>query len=251
MMDGTYFKDVYLKRINLDGENIQERTRTRKEKEFDNLFLKRTRYRALMYEVNEEPVAIECSVEPNKWNQDKIISNVLVPTKVQCFKTGDIFKTFQKVKDAEYDKTWIVTFVSDDITHGYQKYEVTELDSLLNLTDEYGNTLHVIPMKVVSETSVFVNDKRSSYGSVTYREPLDHRKFITQNFDFLEKGLYFDYEGRGWEISGKDDLSIKNVAFVSFEERLITPPEPITSEDILVGEDDNFFLNHDKKKEVS
>jgi hypothetical protein len=60
--------------------------------------------------------------------------------------------------------------------------------------------------------------------------------------------LYFDYEGRGWEISGKDDLSIKNVAFVSFEERLITPPEPITSEDILVGEDDNFFLNHDKKK---
>lgn len=248
MMDGTYFKDVYLKRINLDGENIQERTRTRKEKEFDNLFLKRTRYRALMYEVNEEPVAIECSVEPNKWNQDKIISNVLVPTKVQCFKTGDIFKTFQKVKDAEYDKTWIVTFVSDDITHGYQKYEVTELDSLLNLTDEYGNTLRVIPMKVVSETSVFVNDKRSSYGSVTYREPLDHRKFITQNFDFLEKGLYFDYEGRGWEISGKDDLSIKNVAFVSFEERLITPPEPITSEDILVGEDDNFFLNHDKKK---
>jgi hypothetical protein len=68
MMDGTYFKDVYLKRINLDGENIQERTRTRKEKEFDNLFLKRTRYRALMYEVNEEPVEIECSVEPNKWN---------------------------------------------------------------------------------------------------------------------------------------------------------------------------------------
>ena len=49
-------------------------------------------------------------------------------------------------------------------------------------------------------------------------------------------------------ISGKDDLSIKNVAFISFEERLITPPEPKTSEDILVGEDENFFLNHDKKK---
>jgi hypothetical protein len=44
---------------------------------------------------------------------------VLVPTVAQKLKTGDIFKTFQKVKDAEYDKYWIVTFVSDDITHGY------------------------------------------------------------------------------------------------------------------------------------
>lgn len=244
----SYFDEVYLKRINKDGNNIQERVRTRKEKEFDQIFVKKSKYRATLYEINQEPVEIECAVEPNKWNQDKVISNVLVSTVAQKLKTGDIFKTFQKVKDAEYDKYWIVTFVSDDITHGYQKYEVTELDSILNLTDEYGNTLHTIPIKVVSETSVFVNDKRSSYGSVTYREPLNHRKIMTQNFDFLEKGLYFDYEGRGWEISGKDDLSIKNVAFVSFEERLITPPEPITSEDILVGEDDNFFLNHDKKK---
>lgn len=244
----SYFDEVYLKRINKDGNDIQERVRTRKEKEFDQIFVKKSKYRATLYEINQEPVEIECAVEPNKWNQDKVISNVLVPTVAQKLKTGDIFKTFQKVKDAEYDKYWIVTFVSDDITHGYQKYEVTELDSILNLTDEYGNTLHTIPIKVVSETSVFVNDKRSSYGSVTYREPLNHRKIMTQNFDFLEKGLYFDYEGRGWEISGKDDLSIKNVAFVSFEERLITPPQPITSEDILVGEDDNFFLNHDKKK---
>lgn len=244
----SYFDEVYLKRINKDGNNIQERVRTRKEKEFDQIFVKKSKYRATLYEINQEPVEIECAVEPNKWNQDKVISNVLVPTVAQKLKTGDIFKTFQKVKDVEYDKYWIVTFVNDDVTHGYQKYEVTELDSILNLTDEYGNTLHTIPIKVVSETSVFVNDKRSSYGSVTYREPLNHRKIMTQNFDFLEKGLYFDYEGRGWEISGKDDLSIKNVAFVSFEERLITPPEPITSEDILVGEDDNFFLNHDKKK---
>lgn len=244
----SYFDEVYLKRINKDGKTIQERVRTRKEKEFNQLFLRDTKYQASLYELNEEPVEILCSVQPNKWDQDKVISNVLVPLQVPTMKTGDIFRTFQKVKDIEYDKCWIITFVSDDVTHGYQKYEVTELDSFINITNEYGDTLHVIPIKVVSETSVFVNDKRSSYGSVTYREPLDHRKILTQNFDFLTKGLYFDYEGRGWEISGKDDLSIKNVAFISFEERLITPPEPKTSEDILVGEDDNFFLNHDKKK---
>ena len=34
----SYFTEVYLKRMNIDGHNQQERTKTRKEKEFDKLF---------------------------------------------------------------------------------------------------------------------------------------------------------------------------------------------------------------------
>lgn len=33
-----YFKEVYLKRMNIDGHTRQERVLTRKEKEFDKLF---------------------------------------------------------------------------------------------------------------------------------------------------------------------------------------------------------------------
>jgi hypothetical protein len=55
--------------------------------------------------------------------------------------------------------------------------------------------------------------------------------------------LYFDYNGRGWEIVGKDNLSIDGVALVSIAEYLVSPPEPKTSQDLPVGEDDNFFLN--------
>jgi len=68
------------------------------------------------------------------------------------------------------------------------------------------------------------------------------RKFVTKNFDFLKKELYFEYEDRGWEIAGIDNLSINGVAYVSITEKLKREPEPITSKDILVGEDDNFFL---------
>lgn len=32
---GSYFEEVYLKRMNLDGTTQQERVKTRKEKEFD------------------------------------------------------------------------------------------------------------------------------------------------------------------------------------------------------------------------
>lgn len=34
-----YFNDVYLKRMNRDGNNIQERVRTAKEREFEKLFI--------------------------------------------------------------------------------------------------------------------------------------------------------------------------------------------------------------------
>lgn len=239
----SYFEEVYLKRMNKEGSTIQERVKTRKENEFDRLFLQKTKYQAAVYQLNDDPVEILSSLQPNKWNQDKIVSNLLVSTHCQKFKAGDIVKTFQKVKEVELDKTWLVMFVSEDITHGYQKYEVIELDEVINYCTEYGDTICTIPVKFVSETSVYVQDKFNSYGAVSYREPLAHRKFITRDYDFLKKELYFDYKGRGWEIDGIDNISIEGVAYVSVKEMLKREPEPRTSEDIIVGDNDNFWLN--------
>ena len=40
----SYFEDVYLKRMNLHGNTQQERVQYRKEKEFNDLFLRKTQY---------------------------------------------------------------------------------------------------------------------------------------------------------------------------------------------------------------
>ena len=64
----SYFDEVYLKRMNKDGETRQERVKTRKEKEFNMLFLKKTEYQANIYQINEEESNIICSLQPNKCN---------------------------------------------------------------------------------------------------------------------------------------------------------------------------------------
>ena len=88
----SYFTEVYLKRMNIDGHNQQERTKTRKEKEFDKLFLKKTMYQSQIYQINEEPVQLIGSLQPNKWNESELISNLLISTKTKKLNTGDILK---------------------------------------------------------------------------------------------------------------------------------------------------------------
>ena len=89
---GTYFEDVYLKRINIDGKNQQERVKTRKEKEFNLLFLKKTEYQCLVCKVNGEVRGEIGSLQPNKWNESSLLSNLLLRTDSKPLKTGDILE---------------------------------------------------------------------------------------------------------------------------------------------------------------
>ena len=241
---GNYFEDVYLKRMNKDGQTQQERVKTRKEKEFDLLFLQKTEYQAYLYQVNDEDCAEICSLQPNKWNEDNLISNLLISTRGRALKTGDILKIRQKIKDKEQDKIWLVLFVEENLTKGYQLFKVICLDSEVNFTDEYGITEFNFPVKFVNASTKFVQDIFiHSASQLGYREPNGNRFFITKDFDFIKKAKYFEYKERGWEVYGIDNISIDGVAYITISEKLKQEAEPLASKQIPVGEDVNFFLN--------
>lgn len=239
----SYFDEVFLKRMNLDGRTRQERIKTKKEHEFDKLYIARTEYQGHIYKVNEEKADILCSLQPNKWNESNLIGNLLISTSTAAFKTGDILHIYQRIADVEFDKIWLVIFVEENITQGYQTFKVMCLDSEINLTNEYGDSQYIIPVKFVKATDSFIRDTFLTVG-IGYREPANNRTFVTADFDFLPKGTYFNHLERTWELGGKDNLSIKGVAYCCIQERLYTEEEPRSSEDILVGEDTNFFLNN-------
>lgn len=237
----SYFDECYLKRMNANGRTRQERIKTRKEHEFDRLFMKRTEYLAQIYEINKQNVDIMCSLQPNKWNENSILSNILISTSEDELHTGDILKIKMKIKDAIDDRIWLILFVEHNITNGYQTFKAICLDEEVNITDEYGMTLYTIPVKFVNAKDSFIQDTFSMEG-VGYREPHNNRDFITHDFDFLIKGTYFNYKGRGWEIYGKDNISINKVSYTFISEKLQREEEPISSKDLPVGDNDNFFL---------
>ena len=239
----SYFDEVYLKRMNKDGETRQERVKTRKEKEFNKIYLRKTEYQANIYMINDDESNIICSLQPNKWNESQLISNLMIPKDYNKLHGGDILKIYQKIKDEEYNKIWLVLYCNDDITKGYSNYKIICLDSEINITNEYGDTMYSIPVKMVSASGSLVKDYFSfTQATNGYREPYREIRCITRDFDFLKKDIYFKYKEKGFEISGIDDISIDNVAYISLSERLISEPEPRSSADIPVDDDTNFFL---------
>lgn len=241
---GNYYEDVYLKRMNIDGTTRQERIKTRKEKEFNKIFLKQSEYQVKVQAINDDKVDIVGSLQPNKWNESELVSNLLISTSARELHSGEILTVDWKIKDKENNRYWLILFEEKNLTKGYQLYKTICLDSVVSLVDEYGTTDYSFPVKFVNATSKIVQDVFiHSANQPGYREPDGTRFFITSDFDFIKKPQYFNYKERGWEIAGIDNISIENVAFVTITERLLRAPETLSSKDILVGEDKNFFLN--------
>ena len=149
------------------------------------------------------------------------------------------------VEDEEYNKIWLVLYCNDDITKGYSNYKIICLDSEINITNEYGDTMYTVPVKFVNSSSSLVQDLFSFTNTTKgYREPNRDEKIITSDFDFLKKDTYFEYKNKAFEIAGINNISIDGVAYVSISERLVSEPEPRTSADIEVSRDKNFFVNN-------
>lgn len=239
-----YFEEVYLKRMNKDGESRQDRIKSKKEKEFDKIFLKNSAYQVDVLKVNEDDRVLLGSLQPNNWNESHLIGNLLISTSEEPFQTGDILQIHQKIKDKEKDEKWLVVFIENNLIKGYQLFKVICLDSNVNFTDEYGTTQHLVPAKITSLSANMITDNfihaHAQYG---YREPQSTRILITHNFDFIKKGDFFNHEGHTYEIVGYDNISVPGVGYYTISERLLRDAEPSSSKDIEVGWDDNFFLN--------
>ena len=196
--------DNYLKRLNKDGENFQQRILTRREKKFDN-FLKRSIYRSdtLTDENGEHYLG---AIHPTK-DSEKTCIYTLMTKKDTVFAPGQII--------TDKGKTWLITHKVLDDTLGYNCYSTMYLP--LTLTIEKGEEKISFPARITNDSAEEIEDFFSTLSRTSrqYREPDRNIKAICKKYDFLEKDLKFEIEGDSYKIEGINKTAVPGCVYLT------------------------------------
>ena len=135
----SYF-DVYLKRVNRYGDNLQERIQGKKEHDFE-VFMSKSPNKVTAWNnrIGLEEDGYSAVLQTKEYDQDEVVDYLLVPLE-QEIAMGTIIYTFNKRHDnIEYEdkknpgyRRWINYAIDPYTSTGYNRYTVVELESELS-----------------------------------------------------------------------------------------------------------------------
>ena len=233
----SYF-DVYLKRVNRYGNNLQERIQGKKEHDFE-VFMSKSKNKVTAWnnEIGLEEDGYSAVLQTKEYDQDEVVDYLLVPLE-QEIAMGTIIYTFNKRHDnIEYEdrknpgyRRWINYAIDPYTSTGYNRYTVVELESELSWVVDgikYTSFAHAtgggsgardkninLKFKVqFSEAGAYLPNKRYSIVMPTNKH--------------LKKNMKITLGGETWRVAGFDNISVKGVSYVTLEETLTDEREDI------------------------
>lgn len=233
----SYF-DVYLKRVNRYGNNLQERIQGKKEHDFE-VFMSKSPNKVTAWnnEIGLEEDGYSAVLQTKEYDQDEVVDYLLVPLE-QEIAMGTIIYTFNKRHDnIEYEdkknpgyRRWINYAIDPYTSTGYNRYTVVELESELSWVADgikYTSFAHAtgggsgardkninLKFKVqFSEAGAYLPNKRYSIVMPTNK--------------YLKKNMKVTLGGETWRVAGFDNISVKGVSYVTLEETLTDEREDI------------------------
>lgn len=233
----SYF-DVYLKRVNRYGNNLQERIQGKKEHDFE-VFMSKSPNKVTAWNnrIGLEEDGYSAVLQTKEYDQDEVVDYLLVPLE-QEIAMGTIIYTFNKRHDnIEYEdkknpgyRRWINYAIDPYTSTGYNRYTVVELESELSWVVDgikYTSFAHAtgggsgardkninLKFKVqFSEAGAYLPNKRYSIVMPTNKH--------------LKKNMKVTLGGETWRVAGFDNISVKGVSYVTLEETLTDEREDI------------------------
>lgn len=203
----SYFKDVYLSRINKDGSNTQERIINAKERQFAS-YCARSPYRVVVQEGSDVLPEIIGTLQPIKLNEKIIIYQLLIP------------KTYTLELGSQWtlkNDTWMVIFEVPSWDKGYNSYKVYQMNRELTW---WSKDKSIITKKVnfCGQMDADLEDVyRKISGGFAYREA-DNIMNVIMPFDAkLEVDCYakINLSDRRLMVLGYDSETVPGVMFVS------------------------------------
>ena len=211
-----YF-DIYQKRLNRYGNNIQERTKNQRILFFD-------RYKAQsVYQIPfKEGTAV---FEPHKQNESKDLHYLLTNLDIEL-KSGEYYN----LEDFEGNNLgiWMVFYLDENHSRGYNKYIMLRLTHKISVNGKgdflayyYGPREGTIQDLIASKKTVLYEDKDKDAHIIMPRLDVKKDDYIIIN------GM----EDEPYLVTGFDKTSVPGVIYISLNETLVREKQKIDSEE--------------------
>lgn len=211
----NYYNDVYLKRVNRFGTNLQERIINKKEHDFYN-FVKKSPNRVTVF---IQDYQFEGVLQTKTYNEIETIDYFLT-YKTIPITNGSILK-IQSINELGKYSYWIVVTKDNFTSAGYNRYTVIRLDREIRwITNEgliYKALAHIsgagsggTNRRLTSATKI-VNE------SIVYM-PNQVLTVIMQDHEEIKRGTRINIGGQVWKISGFDNITNEGVSYVTLEQ---------------------------------
>lgn len=224
----SYF-DIYRKRVNRYGNNLQERIQGKKEHDFE-VFMSKSPNQVTAWDDDlTEAKAYKAVLQTKEYDQDEVVDYLLVPLDREIPMGTVIYTKDARHKTVTYEdkiysaRRWINYAIDPYTSTGYNRYTVVELESELSWVLDgikYTSFAHAtgggsgardknINLKFktqFSEAGVYLPNKRYS--------------IVMPTNEHLKKNMKVTLGGETWKVTGFDKISVKGVSYVTLEETL-------------------------------
>ena len=221
-----YFTDVYLKRINKHGDDLQSRIHGKMACDFKNK-LEKSVNRVDMFGYQDKNKKIGVGILETKKISEKETINYLLTEIDDEYKNGFMFYTirpFSKEKQA-----WLVLFKEQYETIGYNRYIVILLENELQWIGEDG-LIHSSYVHYIGSMDGTVKDKFSVIHNVATGIPSKSLEMICSFNETIKRDLRINISGETWRVCGFDKISVPGVMYVTLEEDYV-------QKTVMAGED--------------
>lgn len=238
----SYF-DVYTKRINRYGTNLQERVQGKREHDF-KVFMKRSPNLVRARNGEDEKV-YKAVLQTKEYDQDEVTDYLLVPLDNKIEMGTIIYTADSRHDDVDYEGTrhyimdddtvysarrWINYAVDPYTSAGYNRYTVVELESELLWVDEgikYSSFAHAVGGGSGARDKNINLKFNTQFSEAGVYLPNKRYSIIMPTHPHLRKNMKITLGGETWRVTGFDSISVKGVSYVTLEETLTDKREDI------------------------
>lgn len=223
----SYFSDIYLKRLNKYGTNIQERIQGEREEEFERRLAKSVYKVNILYDNTTQ----EATLERYKQDDTKTLQYLLTRRNL-IIPPGTIFETSSTIDSTLNGTKWMVYWIENIEASGYNKYTVLKMSHYITWKDREGNTQTSWAYMYGQEDNMLKDELKSrSRMNTLYTENLKLSFFILPLNGNINKDDYLEIgEGNlkeAYRVTGYDRQSTQGVEYVSIDPIYIYDKNPI------------------------